>query len=41
MAFVNQKGGCAKSTTAVHYAPKLVEQGKQVSVGRRCRCSAL
>src|SRR4028118_1220134 len=33
IAFVNQKGGCAKSTTAVHYAHWLVQQGKQVLIG--------
>lgn len=32
IAFVNQKGGCAKSTTAVHYAHWLVQQGKSVFV---------
>jgi chromosome partitioning protein len=32
IAFVNQKGGCAKSTTAVHYAHWLVQQGKSVLV---------
>lgn len=32
VAFVNQKGGCAKSTTAVHYAHWLVQQGKSVLV---------
>ena len=32
IAFVNQKGGCAKSTTAVHYAHWLVQQGKQVLI---------
>jgi chromosome partitioning protein len=32
VAFVNQKGGCAKSTTAVHYAHWLVQQGKQVLI---------
>jgi chromosome partitioning protein len=32
IAFVNQKGGCAKSTTAVHFAYWLVQQGKQVLV---------
>jgi len=30
IALVNQKGGCAKSTTAVHFAHWLVQQGKQV-----------
>ncbi len=32
IAFVNQKGGCAKSTTAVHFAHWLVQQGKSVLV---------
>ena len=32
VAFVNQKGGCAKSTTAVHFAHWLVQQGKSVLV---------
>ena len=32
VAFVNQKGGCAKSTTTVHYAHWLVQQGKQVLI---------
>ena len=32
VAFVNQKGGCAKSTTAVHYAHWLLQQGKQVLI---------
>lgn len=32
VAFVNQKGGCAKSTTAVHYAHWLVQQDKQVLI---------
>jgi chromosome partitioning protein len=32
VAFVNQKGGCAKSTTAVHYAHWLAQQGKQVLI---------
>lgn len=30
IALVNQKGGCAKSTTAVHFAYWLVQQGKRV-----------
>jgi len=30
IALVNQKGGCAKSTTAVHFAHWLVQQGKRV-----------
>lgn len=30
IAFVNQKGGCAKSTTAVHFAYWLVHRGNQV-----------
>ena len=32
IAFTNQKGGCAKSTTAVHLAYWLVQQDKQVLV---------
>lgn len=32
IAFVNQKGGCAKSTTCVHFAYWLQKQGKQVLV---------
>ncbi|PSB53937.1 cobyrinic acid a,c-diamide synthase [filamentous cyanobacterium Phorm 6] len=32
VAFVNQKGGCAKSTTAVHFAHWLVQQDKSVLV---------
>ena len=30
IALVNQKGGCAKSTTAVHFAHWLVQEGKRV-----------
>lgn len=30
IALVNQKGGCSKSTTAVHFAYWLVQQGKRV-----------
>jgi chromosome partitioning protein len=29
IAFVNQKGGCAKSTTAVHFAQWLIRQNRQ------------
>jgi len=32
IAFTNQKGGCAKSTTAVHFAYWLVQQDKRVLV---------
>ncbi len=32
VAFVNQKGGCGKSTTAVHFAYWLHQQGKRVVV---------
>ncbi|MGL4375432.1 MAG: AAA family ATPase [Microcoleaceae cyanobacterium] len=32
IAYVNQKGGCAKSTTAVHFAYWLIQQGKRVLV---------
>jgi len=32
IAFTNQKGGCAKSTTAIYFAYWLVQQGKRVLV---------
>ena len=32
ITFVNQKGGCAKSTTAVHFAYWLVQQNQRVMV---------
>ncbi len=32
IAYVNQKGGCAKSTTAIHFAYWLVQKGKRVLV---------